>query len=521
MWRNILKQKRYSYSLATAGTCTAVYALDEYRWHRVVQRSLLTCWTGTCLLWEYKVRWSPDTAERHHERVAQLIVDCIHRNEGLYVKFGQVIASVNHILPQAYNKELRRCHDKAATMDATTATNLLELELGAPATEAFARFDEVPIASASVAQVHRAQLHTGEEVAVKLQKQNIAVQNGWDLWMFRIVLEVIDWAFDLPVAWSYQYCHDQLQAELDFTHEAHNQEHARLDLERAMGDSVYIPRIYSEFTTPRVLVTEWIDDACSANDVDELALRGLDTKRVMRTAVEIFAHQIFQTGFVHCDPHPGNLLVRRHPTHGRGQHQIVLIDHGLYVQMPEDLRLKYCDFWVAMFTFDLPKICSIAESWGIGDPEFFANLTLLRPYNFSAADGGRSRAMAAHVALSNPALNQGVVSMKDMAAIQERLMSRAREGLRDTAAFPRPLLFVGRNMNIVRSANWSSGSAVDRVAIMAEFAAAGSAGRWQLLGRMKWRLTLWLLPIVDRISHLYHGKSVDTLGDAPLLLPKG
>lgn len=521
MWRYILGRPRSRSCLAGVGTCAAVYALDEWRWHRVVQRSLLTCWTGVFLLWEYKVRWSPDTAERHHERVARRIVHCIHRNEGLYVKFGQVLASVNHILPQAYNEELRKCCDQAATMDRATATRLLELELGSPVTELFSHFNETPVASASVAQVHRATLHSGEEVAVKLQKHNIAVQNGWDLWMFRIILEVIDWTFDLPVRWSYEYCRDQLQAELDFTHEADNQERARADLAKAMGDSVYIPKIYDAFTTPRVLVMEWIDDACSANDQDGLRARGLHTKQVMQTAVEIFAHQIFRSGFVHCDPHPGNLLVRRHPTHSGGVHQIVLIDHGLYVELPDELRLKYCEFWVAMFTFDLPRICSIAEGWGIGDPEMFANLTLLRTYNFSSASAGRSNAVASHAALSDPSANVGVIPLQDLVAIQERLMSRARGVLRDTAAFPQPLMFVGRNMNIVRSANWSTGSAVDRVAIMAQFAAAGSAERWPLLGRMRFTCTLWALLAWDKMRRLYHGRGLADTVAAPLLLPKG
>lgn len=155
----------------------------------------------------------------------------------------------------------------------------------------------------------------------------------------------------------------------------------------------------------------------------EMVLRG-GVKTIMQTMVELFSAQIFEWGWVHCDPHPGNIIIRPHPSRPR-EPQFVLLDHGLYVQLSEEFRQEYALLWRGLMTADLNVVKAVAGKWGIGTPDLFASATLMRPVRF-ANDADVEK------------MNQYEQSM----AMKEKL----KNFLTDTDRLPKAILFIGRNM---------------------------------------------------------------------------
>lgn len=526
-------------ALPAAGLAGGALWVDD-QCHHVAQRTMRALGTGLYMLWEYKVRWTPEKSSEVHQRVARRLVDCLKKNEGLYVKFGQALASMDIVLPEEYRQALHVLHDQAATFSFNEVKRVVEAELGRPLDEIFSQFDEEPVASASIAQVHRARLKVNclpaEErayfpteaddiaVAVKVQKPNIPAQNHWDLTAYRLVLEVFERSFDLPLAWTYAYTKRQLQAELDFRVEAANAARCAAEMEDnpRLCNRVAVPQVFHSVSGQRAMVMEWVDCVAPVSDKAALEKAGLDPVEVMRTATEVFGYQIFSTGHVHCDPHPGNLLVRvaqpkAVPTGGESNWQLVLLDHGLYCELPDQLRQQYADFWVATALGDRDAVVRLCRGWGVADEEaseLLASLTQFRRVRLGAGRLGSIAALfgqngksaqfhaapappseveqAQAVAESvSPDMAQSISQARrptaqELAAAQVKLKARAKKLLADTRAFPQELIFVGRNLNMIRSANFSLGSAVNRVAILAECAAAGSATGKGALASKAW-----------------------------------
>lgn len=511
--------------LATSGIVGTTWAVDELYGHQVLQRSLRTFRTGIYLLWEYKVRWTPETSGEVHARVAQQVVACMRKNEGLYVKFGQAMATMDVVLPNEWKRELNTLCDQAATFPFSQVRMVLEGDLGRTVEDIFEEFDENPIASASIAQVHKARLRPqcektgpGMVVAVKVQKPNIPAQNGCDLAMYKLVLNVMEYAFDLPLAWTYDYTRRQLEAELDFRIEARNAERAAREFEEcpALRGKVIVPVVQDVASGERVMTMEWIDSIGAVSNGKALRGAGLRPQEVMRVATEVFGHQIFSTGHVHCDPHPGNLLVRHAPADSTRRWQLVLLDHGLYCELPPKLRQEYADFWVAAALSDRDTTVRICRSWGIKDEEaaeLFASLTQFRRVRLTGSRAGSVASLFAQTpgqsSISAQPRPHKKLSPEEVAAAQARLKARAKQVLGDTRAFPQELLFVGRSLNMIRSANFALGSAVNRVAILAECAATGSAigdgvlgamdDRTRRLAKFRFHFKVQTLVLMDRV----------------------
>ena len=161
--------------------------IDNYMNSNRVQRNMRALYTSLRILYEYKMNWSPSNSfaenEEVHRRAAKLILNCCQANGGLYIKFGQGIASMNHILPKPYREEFQVLHDAAPSVPYSDVRKIIIEDLKVDPNVIFREFDETPIASASIAQVHKATLHSGETVAVKVQKPFIADQVPWDLGM--------------------------------------------------------------------------------------------------------------------------------------------------------------------------------------------------------------------------------------------------------------------------------------------------------------------------------------------------
>ena len=442
---------------------SSVYAMDELYWYRVVRRSLRAGGVGIYTIFSYKFLWTPEKASEINNRVAKAITNCCLENEGLYVKIGQGLNSLAAILPPEYTNNLTRLLDRAKTYDFETIQAIVNSELGPGVVS---NVDPVPVGSASLAQVHKGILvETGKPVAIKVQKPNVSMQAYWDLWVYKLLVRALEWSFDIPLYWAASYTTSHFMAELDFRLEGANSELAREQLQR-LGDTVYVPRVFR--STEKVLITEWVEDTVMISEVEKLKARGYDCKRIVMDATQVFAFQIFQTGHVHCDPHFGNLLIRENPNR-KGYHQVVLIDHGLYVELPPQLRHEYAKLWVAMAPpQDRQTVQDICHGWGIGSIDLFQSII---------RQGGQpdKQNEKNHTRKKRNPRETGVL-----------VKTKLRELLQDTSRFPKELILVGRCMNYIRAANWTHGSPIDRVSVLVNAAKDSLKNEGQSASSKSW-----------------------------------
>ena len=226
----------------------------------------------------------------------------------IFVKLGQVLSTRPDILPPAYAQELARLQDKVPPFDGALARAQIEASLGRPIADLYAEFDIEPVASASVAQVHRARLHSGEAVAVKVLRPNILPVIEQDLALMRFGAGWIERLFAdgkrlkprEVVAEFDKYLHD----ELDLMKEAANA--SQLGRQFAGSDMLIVPKVYFDYCSRDVLTIEWMDGTPIA-DIATLQAQGIDLKKLARYGVEIFFTQVFKNGFFHADMHPGNI----------------------------------------------------------------------------------------------------------------------------------------------------------------------------------------------------------------------
>ena len=225
-----------------------------------------------------------------------------HLKLGLYIKFAQQLLTVP-VLPSQYFSILKRLLDHAPTIDYSVVSKTIQSDFNASSPlQIFDEFDAVPIASASIAQVHKAKLKDGRRVAVKIQKPEIGHQLFWDMLCYRILILGFQTVFDLPLYWTADYIEEHLRQEVDFINEARNAERCLLELPAEFSSLVHVPKVYHDYSTRRILTTEWIDGV-PLTDVSQIRHLGIDEKSVMKVVVDVFADQIFRTGFIHADPH--------------------------------------------------------------------------------------------------------------------------------------------------------------------------------------------------------------------------
>jgi ubiquinone biosynthesis protein len=226
-----------------------------------------------------------------------------------YIKLGQVLSTRPDLIPIEFTAELSRLQDSVPSFAFDEAEAILQRELGAPSAVVFDRFDREPAASASIGQVHRARLKNGEEVAVKIQRPGIRALIEVDL---EIMLHlatlaerhVEELALHRPVKIVEEFART-LEKEIDFRIEAANID--RIAQGFLDDPTVYIPAVFREVSTGCVLTTEYVD-GIKISSVDQLAAAGYDLRLLCSRGADIVLKQVFQHGFFHADPHPGNIF---------------------------------------------------------------------------------------------------------------------------------------------------------------------------------------------------------------------
>ena len=297
----------------------------------------------------------------------QRLREALERLGPIFVKFGQVLSTRRDLMPPDIADELARLQDRVPPFPSAVAVATIERAFARPLAEVFARFDHQPVASASIAQVHFAQLHDGREVAVKVLRPGMLPVIEKDLGLMRLMA---GWVERLSadgkrlkprevVAEFDKYLHD----ELDLVREASN----AAQLRRNMQDLqlVLIPEMHWEWCRPEVLVMERMVGV-PISQVERLRQAGVDIPKLARDGVTIFFTQVFRDGFFHADMHPGNIQVSLAPeTFGR----YISLDFGIVGTLTQFDKEYLAQNFTAFFRRDYKRVAELHIESGWVPPE--------------------------------------------------------------------------------------------------------------------------------------------------------
>ncbi|MBO9999217.1 MAG: AarF/ABC1/UbiB kinase family protein [Cyanobacteria bacterium SID2] len=265
---------------------------------------------GSFLLFFLNLWWDRRTgnATKNEAKRAVQLRETLTNLGPAYIKIGQALSTRPDLVPPLYLEELGKLQDQLPPFPNEVAYHFIEEELGAPPHEIYAELSENPVAAASLGQVYKGKLKTGETVAVKVQRPDLLERVALDIYLLRTLAQ---WAqnnikrlrSDL-VAIMDEFA-TRIFEELDYSHEARNAERFADLYSHIPG--IYVPCIYEDYTRRRVLTMEWITGTKLTN-IEALREQGIDAKHIIEIGVQCSLRQLLEHGFFHADPHPGNLL---------------------------------------------------------------------------------------------------------------------------------------------------------------------------------------------------------------------
>ncbi|XP_021823846.1 uncharacterized aarF domain-containing protein kinase 1 isoform X2 [Prunus avium] len=294
-----------------------------------------------------------------HRRSATRIRKLCEVNRGFYVKAGQFVAALRQV-PKEYSLTLSSLQDQAVPYHFKAIKEVLIRNLGPELSDIFLSLDEHPIAAASIAQVHRGVLKGHQEVAIKVQYPGLEQQMKIDATTMYFLSKSLAWFFpEYRFEWLVSEFVRSISLELDFIQEARNSETTANNF--ANNKWVKVPRVFWDLTTHQVLTMEFCTGQ-KVDDVEYLKERRIHPMKVAEVLLEVFAEMIFIHGFLHGDPHPGNILVC---PEGQNGFSLVILDHGIYKKLDEGFRLDYCQLWKALILLDSKNLQRLGERFGV------------------------------------------------------------------------------------------------------------------------------------------------------------
>lgn len=276
-----------------------------------------------------------------------------------YVKLGQFLSTRADFLPPDYLEALTRLQDNVKPIPTETVEKIVTSELGIRISKAFSRFDREPLASASLGQVHYAQLRDGREVAVKVQRPDIREQMFDDLDAFSELAEFLEnhaeTARQIMLTATLEEFRKSLISELDYRQEAHNL--TTLGDNLAEFEKIVVPRPILDYTTSKILTMEFIAGR-NAGKLTPIGRLGIDGKALAEELFRAYLQQILVDGFYHADPHPGNIFLTE-------DGKIALIDLGMVGRIPEDLQSQLIRLLVSISEGKPGQAAKLALKMGV------------------------------------------------------------------------------------------------------------------------------------------------------------
>ncbi|ANZ75397.1 BA75_02584T0 [Komagataella pastoris] len=308
-----------------------------------------------------------------HKRAALVTLDALRTNGGIYIKLGQHVSAMTYLLPKEWTETMIPLQDECPQSSLTDIKVMFEKDTGEKFDEVFSSIDEVPIGVASLAQVHIGTLRDSQEkVAIKFQHPSLQEFVPLDILMTKTVFDLMAKVFpDYPLTWLSDELQSSIYVELDFQNEAKNAiKTAEYFKKFQKQTALRIPKVIEAHK--RVLILEYVPGG-RLDDLKFIDSHNISRSEVSSCLSHTFNNMIFTPDVsLHCDPHGGNLAIRPldHKKNGHN-FEIILYDHGLYRDIPLQMKRDYAHFWLAMLDNDTAKMKVYAKRVaGITDKQF-------------------------------------------------------------------------------------------------------------------------------------------------------
>lgn len=319
-----------------------------------------------------------------HRVNAVRLRDMCAENKGVYIKLGQHLAMLDYVLPEEYSETLSSLLANTPTTPWNRVEKVLTQDLGEDWRKHFESIEEEPIASASLAQVHVARRKgSGTKVAIKVQHEGLLEESTMDMKAITVIVDQLSNMFEgFTYRWLTKEMNENLPRELDFEHEKNNLLKAKQQLKDLIDtDDLVIPQVHPECSTKRVLTMDF-EEGVYVTETEKIRNQWqLRTADISSLVSKVFCEQMYRHGFVHCDPHEGNILVRPHPSK-KGKPTIVLLDHGLYRDLGPEFRLNYCRLWRGLVMGAEGEIRDTCKAMNVGPAyTLLAAMLTMRPWD--------------------------------------------------------------------------------------------------------------------------------------------
>ena len=311
-------------------------------------------------LWWDKVTGNNSARRRH--RIAKWLVRKILELGPTFIKIGQSLSTRADLIPIEYIEEFGQLQDRVPPFSSDLAIAVIEQELGKPISVLFAEFNPTPLAAASLGQVHKARLHTGEDVVVKVQRPGLARLFNLD---FEILHHLVRWLnrllkgirkFNLEAI--YREFFELLYLEIDYIHEGKNADRFRQNFQDYQR--VAVPQVYWQYTTSKILTLEYLP-GIKIDNRPALEASQIDTQAVIQLGITCYLKQLLEDGFFQSDPHPGNMAVSP-----RGD--IIFYDFGTMAEVKTMAKDQMIKTFFAVLKNDTEEVVETLIYMGLIEP---------------------------------------------------------------------------------------------------------------------------------------------------------
>ncbi|CAL9161270.1 unnamed protein product [Musa hybrid cultivar] len=302
--------------------------------------------------WAYVDGFTEDKQKIRRKKTASWLREHVLQLGPTFIKLGQLSSTRSDLFPREFVDELAKLQDKVPAFSPEKAKAFIKSELGCPIEVLFKEFEDRPIAAASLGQVHRAILHSGERVAVKIQRPGLKKLFDIDLRNLKLVAEYFQRSetFGGPTRdWVgiYDECSKILYQEIDYINEGKNADRFRRDFRNIKW--VRVPLIHWDYTSMKVLTLEYVPVGTKINNLDQIDALGYNRSLTASRAIESYLIQILRTGFFHADPHPGNLAIDKDGS-------LIYYDFGMMGEIKSFTRERLLELFYAVYEKDANKV---------------------------------------------------------------------------------------------------------------------------------------------------------------------
>jgi predicted unusual protein kinase regulating ubiquinone biosynthesis (AarF/ABC1/UbiB family) len=321
----------------------------------------------TYLWWDSRVA---HRSPKYRSMRAQWLVGTLLELGPTFIKIGQALSTRGDLLPTEYVKALGQLQDQVPAFSGNEAVAIIESELGSSVYKLYQDFDATPIASASLGQVHKARLHTGEEVVVKVQRPGLARLFDLDFKVLRKLIRFcqhyLPWTRQYDLDAIYQEFAQILYKEIDYIQEAINADRFRYNFRDHAR--IIVPKVYPKFTTQKVLTMDYVP-GIKVNDRLSLEACGINVKEINQLGICCYLKQLLQDGFFQADPHPGNMAVTQDGC-------LIFYDFGMMAEVQSIDKDQMVRTFFAVLRKDTDQVIDTLTKMGLIEP--IADMTPVR-----------------------------------------------------------------------------------------------------------------------------------------------